>query len=100
MINYISISNGGHVIEAETLQELAKANASYYGDKITLQDDGYTITWYRNGKIQHYSWYSQQYDRENGYSLKEAEIKAYRLLLRHYQQALGVKVYKSILYKV
>lgn len=93
MTNYISISNSGHVIEAETLQELATLNAHHYNDKITLQDDGQSIRWYRNGKQQPQSWHSQQDDPKNGYSLKEAEIEAYRLLLRHYQQALGVAVY-------
>jgi hypothetical protein len=94
MTNYISISNSDYVIEAETLQGLARANASHYGDEITLQDDGQSIRWYRNGKQQPQSWHSQQDDPENGYSLKEAEIEAYRLLLRHYQQALGVAVYR------
>lgn len=93
MTNYISISNSGHVIEAETLQELARANASHYSDKVTVIDDGEHIVWQRNGKQQPQSWVSAQADQRNGYTAKEAEIDAYRYLLKHYQTALGVAVY-------
>lgn len=92
--NYISVSNSGHIIEAETLKELAMLNAMHYSDKVTLTDNGESIRWQRNGKEQPQSWVSAQADQRNGYTLKEAEIDAYRYLLKHYQQALGVAVYK------
>lgn len=90
---YISISNSGQVTEAETLKELAMLNASRYGDKVTITDDGERITWQRNEVQQPESWVSAQADKRNGYTVKEAETDAYRYLLKHYQYAFGVAVY-------
>lgn len=94
MTNYIALSTTGHIIaEAETLNQLNAIIVKQRNDTITLEDNGEAISWYLNGVKQPQGWVSAQADSVNGYTVREAELDAYRYRVKRLQYSNVLIIY-------
>lgn len=90
---YIAINWPIAIAKEETRSTLAAVLANHYKDRITLEDNGESISWYINGKKQPQGWVSQQRDERNGYSLDEAKPEAYEYYLDRIKRKYGLEIY-------